>query len=549
MGVNGIYGLSGSGLDIESMVKAGMLTKQNEYDRLYKKEVSNTWEKEAYINIYNDMKTYRYTTLSDYKMQSVMNAMMASSSNEGAVTATANGSAASMAHKVKVNSLATNAYVMTKDTIQRENTTAKDSIYLRDVLFSKMTDNGDGTFDVTAKDASGNDETKNVNASDVAIELKVSDGEGFKLIKYTYADLNNNKSLYDLAADSSNDLNITSQYDSANDSISFYNNDGGAKNQIGFTANTELATKLLNNLHLAATDGETMGDIRTYTTGTENAVSGVNGSITVDGKTYDNLTGNKTTIAGVTYTFNRVSDPGEVTTISVTQNTESIVDKVKQFVEDYNKILDGLNEKYNETKYSDYAPLTKAQEEGMTEKQIEKWNEKAKSGLLNHSSTLRTIISDMRTAIYTPIDGIESGYNSAYMIGISSADNSGHLKLDEDKLRKALSEDPDAAYQVIASYKEDEDGNNVFSETGLAWRLNDVMNKGMKQVQSYAGVDTTTNDDSHLGQLITNLQTKMSSFKTMMQAFEDQLYKKYDALEVAIQRLSVQLGMITGGGQ
>ena len=33
MGVNGIYGLSGSGLDIESMVKVGMLGKQSEYDQ------------------------------------------------------------------------------------------------------------------------------------------------------------------------------------------------------------------------------------------------------------------------------------------------------------------------------------------------------------------------------------------------------------------------------------------------------------------------------------------------------------------------------------
>ena len=36
MGVNGIYGLSGSGLDVQSLVKAGMLTKQNEYDKMYK---------------------------------------------------------------------------------------------------------------------------------------------------------------------------------------------------------------------------------------------------------------------------------------------------------------------------------------------------------------------------------------------------------------------------------------------------------------------------------------------------------------------------------
>ena len=36
MSTSGIYGLSGSGIDVDSMVKMGMLTKQNEYDRLYK---------------------------------------------------------------------------------------------------------------------------------------------------------------------------------------------------------------------------------------------------------------------------------------------------------------------------------------------------------------------------------------------------------------------------------------------------------------------------------------------------------------------------------
>ena len=32
MGANGIYGLSGSGLDIESLVKVGMISKQNQHD-------------------------------------------------------------------------------------------------------------------------------------------------------------------------------------------------------------------------------------------------------------------------------------------------------------------------------------------------------------------------------------------------------------------------------------------------------------------------------------------------------------------------------------
>ncbi len=39
----------------------------------------------------------------------------------------------------------------------------------------------------------------------------------------------------------------------------------------------------------------------------------------------------------------------------------------------------------------------------------------------------------------------------------------------------------------------------------------------------------------------------MSDFKTKMTAFENALYDKYDAMESAIQKLSVQLGYITGG--
>lgn len=37
MSTSGIYGLSGSGIDVDSMVKVGMLTKQNQYDKMYKK--------------------------------------------------------------------------------------------------------------------------------------------------------------------------------------------------------------------------------------------------------------------------------------------------------------------------------------------------------------------------------------------------------------------------------------------------------------------------------------------------------------------------------
>ncbi|MCR5176728.1 MAG: hypothetical protein K6C05_07725, partial [Anaerovibrio sp.] len=51
MGANGIYGLSGSGLDVESLVKMGMMSKQKQLDKLQQKETKNTWLKEAYNNV------------------------------------------------------------------------------------------------------------------------------------------------------------------------------------------------------------------------------------------------------------------------------------------------------------------------------------------------------------------------------------------------------------------------------------------------------------------------------------------------------------------
>jgi len=69
----------------------------------------------------------------------------------------------------------------------------------------------------------------------------------------------------------------------------------------------------------------------------------------------------------------------------------------------------------------------------------------------------------------------------------------------------------------------------------------------MKEIKTYAGVSTTNDDDSTLGESIRRWLTKMSDFKSMMDAFESKLYKKYDALEVSLSRLGMQLGFITGG--
>ena len=589
MGANGIYGLSGSGLDIESLVKMGMMNKQNQYDKMYQTQLKQTWVKEAYNTVYTDVKAFK-ESMSTFKMQSNMSAMQATSSNNDVVSVTANGAAAAMNHKITVEQVASNAYLMTANgkKIERANNSAANSAYLKDVLFSgdatKTTVDGQTSY-LVRNGTTGNIDT--FKGSDVAISIEVQDSDEVDSdgkpvthkVEFTYDQIfGDNKTLNDLATAFSNSgANVQGGYDNVNDSFSLYNKTSGSANKIGLKANNEASAELLNKLHLASYDGQTNtlgNEIRfTKDTLTEAAV-GTNAKATIDGKTYESDT-NKLNVANVIYNFNGVSAKNadgtyQASTISVSQDTDKIVDNVKKFVETYNTLIDSLNTKYREEKNTDYKPLTKKQESEMTESQINKWNEKAKSGLLYHDNNIYSIISDMREALYTEVDAVDTvltdargnkySYNSMSSIGITSSTNQGHITLDEEKLKKALTEDPDCVYQLFAS---DQDSTYIsgstnknqsdtytsksdYLNTGIANRLYNSMTTNIRNLESYAGTSKETDDESYLGKLITNMNTKMTSFQTLMKSYESKLYKKYDAMEVALSKLGAQLSYITG---
>lgn len=589
MGANGIYGLSGSGLDIESLVKMGMMNKQNQYDKMYQTQLKQTWVKEAYNTVYTDVKAFK-ESMSTFKMQSNMSAMQATSSNNDVVSVTANGAAAAMNHKITVEQVASNAYLMTAngEKIKRTNTTAANSAYLKDVLFeagyTKSTD-ADCQTSYAVKNSAGKAETH--KGSEVAISIEVQDsnekGSDGKYVthkvEFTYDQIfTDNKTLNDLATAFSNSgANVQGGYDTVNDSFSLYNKTSGADNKIALKANNEASADLLNKLHLASYNAQDnkLGSEVKFTNGTmTDAAFGTNAKATIDGKTYESDT-NKLNVANVIYNFNGVSAKNadgtyQASTISVSQDTDKIVDNVKKFVETYNTLIDSLNTKYREEKNTDYKPLTKKQEGEMTESQIDKWNEKAKSGLLYHDNNIYSIISDMRESLYTKVDAVDTvltdakgnkySYNSMSSIGITSSTNQGHITLDEEKLKKALTEDPDCVYQLFAS---DQDSTYVsgstnknqadtytsksdYLNTGIANRLYNAMTTNISNLESYAGTSKETDDESYLGKLITNMNTKMTSFQTLMKSYESKLYEKYDAMEVALSKLGAQLSYITG---
>ena len=180
--------------------------------------------------------------------------------------------------------------------------------------------------------------------------------------------------------------------------------------------------------------------------------------------------------------------------------------------------------------------VVKAQEAAMTQDQITKWNEKAKSGLLFRDSYVRSIIGDLRDAVINRVESVPGRYSTLSSIGITAKNQTGHLQLDKAKLKNAIAAEPDAVYRLISF----DDENDDYGNNGVASRIYNRLNGRLKSLESHAGISADKTDMSELGRLIQNYEKQMSDFKKLMTSFEDSLYKKYNAMETAISRLSTQ---------
>ena len=203
MGAYGIYGLSGSGLDIESLVKMGMMNKQHQYDKMYQNEMKQEWLKEANVEVYDSMKTFK-NNMTEFKLQSNMSAMKATTTYEDVVSVTANGAAAAMSHKVSVSKVASNAYIMTGMKVDGSGNKVPATIdfasdanpgknYLMDVLYEDVQATADGKYKIS-RDGTNFEEVDG-SATAIKLQLKDSTENGAKTytVEFTYDDIIQNK--------------------------------------------------------------------------------------------------------------------------------------------------------------------------------------------------------------------------------------------------------------------------------------------------------------------------------------------------------------------
>mgnify|MGYP001092664832 CR=1 FL=1 len=248
---------------------------------------------------------------------------------------------------------------------------------------------------------------------------------------------------------------------------------------------------------------------------------------------------NTFTINGVEFTAKKVTT--EAVTFSSTPDVDGILDTITQFVNKYNELVEKIRTKTTETKYRDYQPLTDAQKKDMSEDEIEKWDKLAKSGTLKNDSILNIVLTKMRSNFSSPVSGT-STYSQLSQIGISTTANyldGGKLTINEDKLRAAISADPNAVYELFQK-----DGATS-SEQGIARRLRDTLKTAMTDITAKAGKTTSVNNTFTLGKVLNNYASQITRFEDKLKLIENRYWARFTAMETAINKANSQSTYLT----
>ena len=108
--------------------------------------------------------------------------------------------------------------------------------------------------------------------------------------------------------------------------------------------------------------------------GNASKVAGEDAVIVLNGAKYEN-SNNTFEINGLTFTALNETK-GETITVTTEQDTDGIYDMVKDFLKAYNEIVNEMDKLYNADSAKGYEPLTDEEKEAMSEKEVEKWEEK-----------------------------------------------------------------------------------------------------------------------------------------------------------------------------
>ncbi|ELK47066.1 flagellar hook-associated protein 2 [Halobacillus sp. BAB-2008] len=495
-----------SGMDTDQIIKDLMKAERMPLDKMEQKREWLTYQRDSYRDV-NKLLSELDEMAFDMRLERTYSQKTTSSSSD-AVSATGTATADNGSYKVEVLALAERAYNYSESRITNGSFDPDDALQnQKDNFINGLT--LDEAFSITTYNAEGEETTVSF-------------------------DVSGDKSLNDLLKEiSDSDLGVRAFYDKGADKVMMERTVTGNFNkdenkflgaEIGFNGST--APFLADTLNIKNGSNDGTGWVLNEKGGTD-ARFKYNNSFEMTSHTNDY------SLNGMNFTFHEVG----TSTISVSNNVDDSFDKVKEFVDKYNSIIEDLNGKLQEKRYRDFQPLTAEQKKAMEENEIELWEEKSKSGMLRGDSVISSALSKMRQNWYTPVE-TGGAFTQLADIGIKTSSNyldRGKLEITEADLRKALQEDPSSVRQLFAGTEEN---------PGIARRLEATMTEAVKSIESKAGKPTSLDNNFLLGRQIKDINEEMTDFEDRLTSIEDRYWRQFGAMESAIQKMNSQSAYI-----
>lgn len=276
-------------------------------------------------------------------------------------------------------------------------------------------------------------------------------------------------------------------------------------------------------------------------------IDGCDAEITLNGIQYTGST-NNFSVNGLNITAQVVTGDGDANAISITTSTDTqgIYDKIKDFLSQYNSLINEITSLYNADSAKGYEPLTDDEKDAMSDTEVEKWEQKIKDSLLRRDDNLESLMSAMTSAMSGAVEvngkkmylsnfGIKT---LGYLNAPKNQQNAYHIDGDEDdanssgnadKLMTAITSDPDTVIDFMQ---------------GLTSNLYNSVHKKM-QTSSLSSIYTVYND-KEMASEYSDYTDLIKKWEEKLQDKEDYYYKKFSSMETALSKLNSQTSSLSG---
>lgn len=247
----------------------------------------------------------------------------------------------------------------------------------------------------------------------------------------------------------------------------------------------------------------------------------------------------------VTDTDGKASDANAIS-ITTSTDTQGIYDKIKDFLSQYNSLINEITSLYNADSAKGYEPLTDDEKDEMSDTEVEKWEQKIKDSLLRRDDNLESLMSAMTSAMSGAVEvngkkmylsnfGIKT---LGYLNAPKNQQNAYHIDGDEDdanssgnadKLMTAITNDPDTVINFMQ---------------GLADNLYKSVHTKM-QSSSLSSIYTVYND-KEMASEYSDYTDLIKKWEEKLQDKEDYYYKKFSSMETALSKLNSQTSSLSG---